>query len=171
MLLLSGVKLLRRRRRDMHEGSCAGEILSLSLGHSCAKSLCSRSQGLHGMRSLWWSWTASLTLFLFSSFSFPPPFIFSPAFFSVAPASPCVFPLPLLSAYPPRPFKPLNKRSWTDFLPSCCLWLLWKLPPSERIPKLQHTAATLFFPFFPRLCFTSYPAQQHAFQSLFICIQ
>ena len=52
----------------MHEGSCAWKILSLALGHSCARSPRSCGRALHGIRSLWWSWTGSLTLFTVSSF-------------------------------------------------------------------------------------------------------
>lgn len=46
-----------------------------------------------------------------SVFSFPPPLIFSPVFFSVAPAFPYVFPPPHLSLYPHPLQIFFNKRS------------------------------------------------------------
>lgn len=57
-------------------------------------------QALHGMRSLWWVLDGLINPLFIFILSFPLPLMFSPAFFSVAPAFPYVFPLPPLPSYP-----------------------------------------------------------------------
>lgn len=76
-------------------------------------------QAFHGMRSLWWSWTASLTLFSFSSFlPHPSPLLYSPRrslllmlFLFVSPQPP--FSLSFMS-----PLFTWTREPEPDFLPS-----------------------------------------------------
>lgn len=55
------------RERYARKPLCVVDSVLLTRSQLCQKPG-SCGQALHGMRSLWWSWTASLTLFSFSSF-------------------------------------------------------------------------------------------------------
>lgn len=155
------------RRRDMHDGSCACEILSLTLGHSCAnppphsydQSFTLDEKSLVVLDGL-------INPLFISIFFFPPPFffflflLFSALFVSVLPPVLMPSPLALHSLYPPTPETFEHQK--LNWFPAKLLLvaIVWAATESERLPGLLsapqlHTAAELFF-------FSPYHEQQHA---------